>query len=173
MSFAWSDLPPFVGQRVVIDPSTESGQKYQRQSGGEAGTITYAETNLKRYLTRDDVNKSDIYVKVVWDNGHTNIYRLKFLIPIEGKHEDMIFVCFDGDRTKMDTLEEAQGLLDELIIIDEIPDARIEVIDEKYRSEMFQKMAKVLQESGTETSVRKKVVRKRPEAPDDEVNWWS
>ncbi len=104
-------LPPHIGKRVILNPEGENYKRYnERQAKGSAGYIlSFDYEEPVRWIKLDETDRRQVSVRIRWDNGHINSYRLKDVLPVEVEKPSFVNITFkDGDELigTMDTLEE-------------------------------------------------------------------
>ncbi len=136
-------IPPIIGQKVTLNPGHERYSDYNiRQAKGSDGVIIEVYSSFD-WVTIPQSTRDNITIRVRWQNGHTNSYKLSHLLPLSGSFYKLKRYSFKNEGILFSILEESDNEKAERYIIDEGFKFEISMFDKDKRIEILKKHMKV------------------------------
>lgn len=135
-------LPPILGQVVMVDPGGRDAQNYGDQSGHGMGYVSSVNTDIRmawHRISEDTKNAQEM--RVIWDNGRENVYRIRDLLPFANKYKDLAKYSFNRGDSIFGEVEKLQDKLDRKLIYEGRFLSGHTLYDEKYRHDLFRRFA--------------------------------
>lgn len=129
-------IPPIIGQKVMLNPSSSSYEDFNRSQakGSDGYIISLTAMSLGKWF----INEIRLAVSVLWENGNVNSYYMDALLPIDS-FKTVERVEFKSGVFSQVYDERTRNVITNRVIIDGDDVKHYSMFDKEKRLEVLQK----------------------------------